>query len=203
MYFAVALGAGVFRFLMRHAVIGISRHVEFDLRNELFAHLQRLSLRYFQSTRTGELMARATNDLAAVRMMLGRDHVSREHGGRDRGLDLLPMLRISPRLTLLSLLPLPLVSLSMWYFGDRIHRGFEEIQEHFARLTARVQENLAGVRVVRVRARGERSRRVRRYEPPVLREEPAPDPRFGVLRSVARVLLASPRCSRSTSAASR
>ena len=152
-YFAVALVAGVFRFLMRQAVIGISRHVEFDLRNELFAHLQRLSLRYFQSTRTGELMARATNDLSAVRMMLGPAIMYLVNTVVVTVVSIFFMLRISPRLTLLSLLPLPLVSLSMWYFGDRIHTAFEEIQEHFARITARVQENLAGVRVVRAFAR--------------------------------------------------
>ena len=149
MYLGVALLAGVFRFAMRHAVIGVSRAAEFDLRNELFAHLQRLPLRYFQTTRTGEIMARATNDLAAVRMMLGPAIMYLVNTVVVAIVSVAFMLHISPRLTLLSLLPLPLVSLSMWYFGDRIHRGFEDIQAHFALISARVQENLAGVRLVR------------------------------------------------------
>jgi ATP-binding cassette subfamily B multidrug efflux pump len=149
MYLGVALLAGVFRFAMRHAVIGVSRAAEFDLRNELFAHLQRLPLRYFQTTRTGEIMARATNDLAAVRMMLGPAIMYLVNTAVVAIVSIAFMLHISARLTLLSLLPLPLVSLSMWYFGDRIHRGFEDIQAHFALISARVQENLAGVRLVR------------------------------------------------------
>lgn len=147
--FAIALVAGLFRYLMRHWVIGLSRHMEYDLRNDLFAHLQRQSLSYFQHTRTGDLMARATNDLAAVRMMLGPAIMYLVNTLVVTIVSIAFMLHISPRLTLISLLPLPLVSLSMWFFGDRIHRRFEEIQAYFSQLSARVQENLAGVRIVR------------------------------------------------------
>jgi ATP-binding cassette subfamily B protein len=151
--FAISLVSGVFKYWMRHYVIGISRHIEFDLRNDLFEHLQRLPVQYFQRTRTGEIMSRATNDLAAVRMMLGPGLMYLVNTLTVAVVAIGFMAAISARLTLYSLLPLPLVSFSVWYFGDRIHRRFEQIQAHFAELSARVQENLAGVRVVRAFAR--------------------------------------------------
>lgn len=154
---AIALAAGLFKYWMRQAVIGISRHVEYDLRNDVFAHLQRLSLPYFQRSRTGEIMSRATNDLAAVRMMVGPGIMYMVNTLVVAVLAVGFMVAISPRLTLLSLLPLPLVSFAVWFFGERIHKRFEEIQAQFASISAQVQENLAGVRVVRafVRERGE------------------------------------------------
>ncbi len=147
--FGIALVAGVFRYGMRRAVLGISRDIEFDLRNDLFAHLQRLPLQYFQRTRTGEIMSRATNDLSAVRMMLGPGVMYLVNTAVVAVVSVAFMLAISPRITLYAMLPLPLVSLSAWFFGERIHHRFEEIQAHFAAISARVQENLAGVRVVR------------------------------------------------------
>jgi ATP-binding cassette subfamily B protein len=154
--FAIALGGGIFKYLMRHLVIGISRHVEFDLRNDLFAHLLGLPVQYFQQHRTGEIMSRATNDLAAVRMMLGPGVMYLVNTLAVGTAAIFLMLAISPRLTLYALLPLPLISLSVWFFGDRIHRGFEAVQAQFALLSARVQENLSGVRVVRSFAREDR-----------------------------------------------
>ena len=145
----IAVLAGLFRFGMRHWVIGISRRLEFDLRNELFAHLQRLPVEWFQGRRTGELMSIATNDMAAVRMMLGPGVMYTVNTVTVMVLSVSFMLAISPRLTLLSLLPLPLVSISVWWFGDRIHRRFERVQERMGQLSAQVQENLAGLRVVR------------------------------------------------------
>lgn len=141
---------------MRHLVIGISRHIEFDLRNDLFAHLLRLPVQYFQRHRTGELMSRATNDLAAVRMMLGPGLMYLVNTVAVGSAAVFLMLAISPRLTLYALLPLPIMSLSVWFFGDRIHRGFEAVQAQFAQISARVQENLSGVRVVRSFAREDR-----------------------------------------------
>ena len=145
----IAVIAGVFKYGMRQAVIGISRHVEYDLRNDLFAHLERLPIAYFQRGRTGDLMSRTTNDLAAVRMMLGPGVMYSVNTFVTALASLGFMLAISPRLTALALLPLPLVSLTVWYFGDRIHHRFEEIQAYFSSLSAHAQENLAGVRVVR------------------------------------------------------
>ena len=152
----IAVVAGVFKYRMRLAVIGISRHVEYDLRNDLFAHLERLPLAYFQRERTGDLMSRTTNDLAAVRMMLGPGVMYSVNTVVTALASLGFMLAISPRLTALALLPLPLVSLTVWYFGDRIQRRFEEIQAYFSSLSAHAQENLAGVRVVRAFAREQR-----------------------------------------------
>jgi ATP-binding cassette, subfamily B, multidrug efflux pump len=145
----LAILAGLFRFGMRHWVIGISRHLEYELRNDLFAHLQRQPLQWFQRRRTGELMSIATNDMSAVRMMLGPGIMYSVNTLSVGLLSVGFMAAINPRLTLLSLLPLPLVSLSVWWFGERIHRRFERVQAKLAELSAHVQENLAGVRVVR------------------------------------------------------
>ena len=154
--FVIALVGGVFKYYMRRLVIGISRDIEFDLRNDLFARLQTLSLSYFQGHRTGEIMSRATNDMSAVRLMLGPGVMYLVNTVAVTTASVMFMLLISPRLTLYTLLPLPLVSLSAWFFGERIHRRFESIQAHFAVLSARVQENLSGMRVVRSFAREDR-----------------------------------------------
>jgi ATP-binding cassette subfamily B protein len=158
----IAVVAGLFRFGMRHWVIGISRRLEFDLRNDLFAHLQRQPVEWFQRRRTGELMSIATNDMAAVRMMLGPGVMYTVNTLTVGLLSVTFMLAISPRLALVSLLPLPLVSLSVWWFGDRIHRRFEKVQERMAQLSAHAQENLAGVRVVR--AFGAEGRQAARFD---------------------------------------
>jgi len=159
---AIAAFAGLLRFGMRHWVIGISRRLEFDLRNELFAHLQRMPTQWFQHRRTGEIMSIATNDMAAVRMMLGPGVMYTVNTLTVGLLSVSFMLAISPRLALYSLLPLPLISLSVWWFGDRIHRRFERVQERMAQLSAHVQENLAGLRVVR--AFGAEQREAHRFE---------------------------------------
>ena len=154
--FAIAVGGGFFKYWMRHLVIGVSRHVEYDLRNQLFARLQSLPQSYFQRHRTGEILSRATNDMSALRMMLGPGLMYLVNTAAVGVAAVGFMVAISPRLTLYSLLPLPLVSLSVWFFGERIHRRFEAIQAHFAVISAKVQENLSGVRVVRSFAREER-----------------------------------------------
>ncbi len=158
----LAILAGLFRFGMRHWVIGISRRLEFDLRNDLFAHLQRQPLEWFQRRRTGELMSIATNDMAAVRMMLGPGIMYAVNTLSVGVLSIAFMLRISPHLTLFSLLPLPIVSLSVWWFGDRIHHRFEQVQQRLGLLSAHVQENLAGLRVVR--AFGAEGRESQRFD---------------------------------------
>ena len=156
MLLAIALAGGLFKYWMRLHVIGVSRHIEFDLRNDLFARLQTLPVQYFQRHRTGEILSRATNDMSALRMMLGPGIMYLVNTLAVGIASVSFMLAISPRLTLYSLLPLPLVSFSVWFFGGRIHRHFEDIQAHFAVLSAKVQENLSGVRVVRSFAREER-----------------------------------------------
>lgn len=153
LYAALLLGiacvGAVFRFLMRRILIGASRDIEYDLRNAFFAHLQEMPLAYYQGTRTGDLMSRATNDLNAVRMMVGPAVMYSASTILTFAVAIVLMMSIDPRLTLIALTPLPFVSISVRYFGREIHRRFEAIQEQLADLSAVVQEALSGVRVVR------------------------------------------------------
>jgi ATP-binding cassette subfamily B protein len=146
---AVALSKGIFQYLTRWVVIGVSREIEFDLRNDLFAHLEKLSYSYYQRTRTGDIMARATNDLNAVRMLLGPAIMYSANTIVFTAGALAFMLHISAKLTLYAFLPLPFVSIVVQYFGRRIHERFETIQAMFSEISARAQENFSGARVVR------------------------------------------------------
>jgi ATP-binding cassette, subfamily B, multidrug efflux pump len=145
----IALVKGIFQFLTRWVVIGISRDIEFDLRNDLFAHLERLSYSYYQRNRTGDIMARATNDLNAVRMLLGPAIMYSANTLVFTSLALGFMLSISPKLTIYAFLPLPIASVVIQYFGRRIHERFERIQAMFSDISARAQENFSGARVIR------------------------------------------------------
>ena len=146
---AIALIKGTFQFLTRWVVIGISRDIEFDLRNDLFAHLERLSYSYYQRNRTGDIMARATNDLNAVRMLLGPAIMYSANTLVFTAGALGFMLAISPKLTVFAFLPLPIASVVIQYFGRRIHERFERIQAMFSDISARAQENFSGARVIR------------------------------------------------------
>jgi ATP-binding cassette subfamily B multidrug efflux pump len=145
---AIALGKGVFQFLTRWIVIGISRDIEFDLRNDLFRHLETLSYPYYQRTRTGDIMARATNDLNAVRMLLGPAIMYSANTIVFTAAALAFMIRISPTLTLYTFAPLPIASIVIQYFGRQIHDRFERIQAMFSDISARAQENFSGARVI-------------------------------------------------------
>jgi ATP-binding cassette, subfamily B, multidrug efflux pump len=146
---AIALIKGLFQFLTRWVVIGISRDIEFDLRNDLFAHLERLSYSYYQRNRTGDIMARATNDLNAVRMLLGPAIMYSANTLVFTAGALAFMLAISPKLTVFAFLPLPIASIVIQHFGRRIHERFERIQAMFSDISARAQENFSGARVIR------------------------------------------------------
>jgi len=146
---AVGLGGGTFRYLMRRIVIGASRDIEYDLRNDYFAKLQTFEVGYFQARRTGDLMSRGTNDLNAVRMMIGPAVMYSVNTVLIFAVATVLMLSIDPGLTLIALLPLPFVTISVRYFGTAIHRRFDGLQAQLADLSAVVQEALAGVRVVR------------------------------------------------------
>jgi ATP-binding cassette, subfamily B, multidrug efflux pump len=146
---AVAGTKGIFQFLTRWIVIGVSREIEFDLRNDLFRHLESLSYSFYQRTRTGDIMARATNDLNAVRMLLGPAIMYSANTLVFTAGALAFMLHISHRLTLYAFLPLPIVSIVIQYFGRQIHERFERIQAMFSDISARAQENFSGVRVIR------------------------------------------------------
>ena len=140
---------GIFLFLTRWIVIGISRDIEFDMRNDLFAHLEKLAYSYYQRMRTGDLMARMTNDLNAVRMLLGPAIMYSANTLVFTALALWFMVRTSPRLTFYAFLPLPVASVVIQYFGRRIHERFEKIQAMFSDISARAQENFSGARVIR------------------------------------------------------
>src|SRR6202453_583060 len=140
---------GIFLFLTRWVVIGISRDIEFDLRNDLFAHLETLSYSYYQRMRTGDIMARVTNDLNAVRMLMGPAIMYSANTLVFTAAALWFMVRNSPKLTLYAFLPLPVVSITIQYFGRRIHERFERIQAMFSDISARAQENFSGARVIR------------------------------------------------------
>jgi ATP-binding cassette subfamily B multidrug efflux pump len=146
---AIGLVGGLFRFLMRRILIGASRDIEYDMRNDFFAHLEKLPPAYFQAHRTGDLMSRATNDLNAVRMMIGPSIMYASNTILTFAVALALMIAIDARLTLFALIPLPFVSISVKSFGSAIHRRFEQIQAQLSEVSAVAQEALAGVRVIR------------------------------------------------------
>ena len=146
----IGLLGGTFQFLARRILIGASRDIEYDMRNDFFAHLEKLPLSYFQAHRTGDLMSRATNDLNAVRMMIGPSIMYSSNTVLTFVAALGFMLAIDRRLTLFALIPLPLVSISVKYFGSAIHRRFERIQAQLSEVSAVAQEALSGVRVVQI-----------------------------------------------------
>jgi ATP-binding cassette subfamily B protein len=143
---------GVFRYFMRTILIGVSREVEYELRAGVFAHLLRLDARYYQRHRVGDLMSRAMSDLSAVRMVLGPGIMYTASTVATFVGTIALMARISPRLLVLALLPLLLVSVLVRYFGRRIHDRFEAVQAQLSTISALVQENLSGARVVRAYA---------------------------------------------------
>ncbi|HEY3973143.1 MAG TPA: ABC transporter ATP-binding protein [Candidatus Sulfotelmatobacter sp.] len=146
---AIAVAKGIFQFLTRWIVIGVSRDIEFDLRNDLFRRLESLSYSYYQRHRTGDIMARATNDLSAVRNLLGPAIMYTANTVVLMSAALAFMISISPRLTLYTFLPLPAASILIQYFGRRIHERFERIQAMFSDISARAQENFSGARLIR------------------------------------------------------
>ena len=158
----LAIADGAFRYLMRTWLIGASREIEYALRRDFFAHLERLPESYFQANRTGDLMSRATNDLGAVRMMVGPALMYFASTALGFVVAVAIMVWIDPWLTVIALLPLPGVTIGTRYFGQAIHDRFERIQAQLSEMSAVVQEAFAGVRVVRA-----------------YRQEPAELARFG------------------------
>ncbi len=150
---ALAIASGIGRFAMRWLMIGSSRRIEFELRNDFFRHLLTLEPAFFQKMPIGDLMARATNDLNAVRMLLGPGIMYTLNVTVTLAVALSLMISIDGKLTLIGLIPLPLLSLLVWLISGRLHKGFEAIQEHFSRITSRVQENFSGIRVVKAFSR--------------------------------------------------
>jgi len=150
---AISLVKGVFLYTQRWVLIGISRDIEFDLRNDLFKKLEKQDSGFYGRYRTGDIMARMTNDLNAVRMLLGPGLMYSANTIFLSVFALVFMLRISPYLTLVALAPMPLASILVQYFGSRIHTRFERIQASFSDISAQAQENYSGARLVRAFAR--------------------------------------------------
>ena len=151
----IALLKGVFLYASRWILIGISREIEFDLRNDLFRQLEKQDSAYYQRYRTGDIMARLTNDLSAVRQLLGPAIMYSANTVLFSAFALYFLLRISPWLTLVALAPMPIASVLVQYFGARIHERFERIQASFSEITAHAQENFSGARLIRAFAREE------------------------------------------------
>jgi len=152
---AIALVKGVFLYSQRWILIGISREIEFDLRNDLFRHLEKQDSGFYQRYRTGDIMARLTNDLNAVRMLLGPALMYSANTVFFTVGALFFLLRISPWLTLVAWAPMPLASILVQYFGRKIHDRFERIQASFSEISSQAQENYSGARLVRAFAREE------------------------------------------------
>lgn len=148
----VNLASGVFLFFQRRLLINTSRYIEYDMRSDFYAALVHQPLEFFQNNRVGDLMARATNDLAAIRQIVGPMILYSFQAIFALAITLPILFNISVKLTLLVLIPLPLVSITVKYLGQQIHIRFEKIQEFFSDITARAQENLTGVRVIRAYA---------------------------------------------------
>ena len=149
----IALIKGVFLYSQRWVLIGISREIEYDLRNDLFRKLEKQDTDFYQRYRTGDIMARMTNDLSAVRMLLGPALMYSANTVFFTVGALFFLLRISPWLTLVAWAPMPLASILVQYFGSRIHDRFERIQASFSEISSQAQENYSGARLVRAFAR--------------------------------------------------
>jgi ATP-binding cassette subfamily B protein len=152
---AASLFAGIFRYLIRQTIIVVSRLIEYDLRQDFWEHMQKLPLRYFQNTSTGNIMSHATNDINAVRTFIGPAVMySIDTGVRLLFVTIL-MYAISPVMTFYSFLPLPFLSYLLFKIGQKIHIRFKSIQEKFSELTTKAQENFSGIRVVKSYVREE------------------------------------------------
>jgi ATP-binding cassette subfamily B multidrug efflux pump len=155
MIVGASLFAGIFRFMIRQTIIVVSREIEYDLRGDFWKHIQRLPLRYFQNTATGNIMAHATNDINAVRMFIGPSVMYSIDTSVRLIMVLILMLSLNTSLTIYALLPLPLLSILVYKVGKLIHSKFTKIQEKFAQLTTLAQENFSGIRVIKSYVREE------------------------------------------------
>lgn len=149
----VTFFSGFFRFLIRQTIIVSSRLIEFDMRNDFWEHLQKLPMKFFQNTKTGDIMAHVTNDINAVRNFFGPAVMYSVDTATTFVLTIAIMISIDPVLTLLSLVPFPILSILVYKLGKKIHKRFTAIQEHFSVLTAKAQENLSGIRIVKAYVR--------------------------------------------------
>lgn len=153
--FLLTAGSGFFMFLTRKTMIVASRRIEYELRRDVLSALERLPLRYFQRTPTGELMAYSTNDISAIREFFGPAVMYSANTVTTAVFALSMMIALSPVITVAALLPMPFVSYGVYRIGSRVHLLFKDAQDHYAKMTAKAQENLSGVRVIRAYGREE------------------------------------------------
>ncbi|RKX17429.1 MAG: ABC transporter ATP-binding protein [Candidatus Zixiibacteriota bacterium] len=146
---AATIIQGIFRYMMRQTMIVASWDIEYEIRNDLFSHLLKLDRRYFDSTPTGDIMARITNDLESVRAMVGPGIMHFIFTAFTFLTAMVLMLVINLKLTLIALLPLPLITGFTYLISKEVHNKYSKIQEHFSKITAEVQENLSGIRVIK------------------------------------------------------
>ena len=150
-----SLVAGIFTFLTRQTIIVTSRHIEFDLRNDFLSHLQKLSYSYFQDKPTGDLMAHATNDISAVRNVVGPGIMYPSDTILTLTFVLIMMFISDWKLTFLILIPMPFVSYVVYRLGKLINKIFTDRQEQFSLLTTRAQETFSGARIIKAYVREE------------------------------------------------
>jgi ATP-binding cassette subfamily B multidrug efflux pump len=153
--FLLTAGSGFFMFLTRKTIIVASRKIEYELRRDVLGALERLPLSYFQRTPTGELMAYSTNDISAIREFIGPAVMYSANTLTTFVFALSMMIALSPIITIAALLPMPFVSFGVYRIGSRVHLLFKDAQDHYAKMTAKAQENLSGVRVIRAYGREE------------------------------------------------
>lgn len=146
---AATIIQGIFRYMMRQTMIVASWDIEYEIRNDLFGHLLKLDRRYFDRAPTGDIMARATNDLESVRAMVGPGIMHFISTVFTFSMAVILMLVIDTKLTLIALLPLPFITGFTYLIGKEVHKKYSKIQEHFSKITAEVQENLSGIRVIK------------------------------------------------------
>ena len=151
----LSLANGAFTFLMRQTVIVASRHIEFDMRNALYEHLQKLSANFYHRTRTGDVITRATSDIEQVRRYIGPAIMYSTRALVIVITAITAMLIISPTLTLYALMPMSILAVSMFIIAQLVHKRSEALQRQYAQLTSRVQETLSGIRLVKAYAREE------------------------------------------------
>ena len=157
-----SLIAGIFRYLIRQTIIVVSREIEYDLRGDFWKHIQKLPLRYFQNNSTGNIMAHATNDINAVRSFIGPAVMYSIDTSIRLTIVVVIMMSMNFNLTILALLPLPILSFGVYKVGKLIHERYTKIQENFAQLTTRAQENFSGIRVIKSYVR--EANEIRRWE---------------------------------------
>ena len=193
----VALLSGLFLYLTRQTIIVVSRRIEYDLRNTFLRHVERLSQQFFSTTTTGDIMAQATNDISAVRMFVGPAVMYSANTVFNFIIIVGMMLSIHPLLTLYALLPLPVLSFAVNRLGTIIHRRYEDIQEHYGVLTARTQESISGIRVIKAYLREayearvfhELSEEYRRRNMRMIRVQSLFMPMIGMLVGLSAVLI--------------